>query len=154
MATKGFRGDVDNTIPFTNAYPIGRSYGSVPAAASDFSFRNNYSGEIGGLNQDFSSMQTPFSQASAAAMPPTQAEKTTGVLGKPANYWLTFFLIFVAFYFVAKRYAPEGENYANIKLSVINGVFLTLYIVLILTLLKTIFAKIRVPGLSDLILAA
>lgn len=149
MATVGIRGDVDNSIPFTNAYPIGRTYGSVPAGATDFSYRNNYSGELAGLNQDF--MNTPFtsaSMASTSALPPKQ-----NGAAKPSNYWLTLFLVFVAFYFVAKRYAPDGEAYSNIKLSFVNGFFLTIFIVLMLSLLKTVFARIKVPGLSELILA-
>jgi hypothetical protein len=66
-------------------------------------------------------------------------------------------VIFVIFAFVARRYAPDGEQFSLIKPNLINAVFLTLWIVLILALLKQIAIRMRaIPGvksLADLILS-
>ena len=151
MATVGFRGDVDNSIPMTNAYPIGRTYGSVPPSGTDLMYRNNVAGELGALNQDYMGAN-PMQQVTNVTN--GAMKKTNGVIGKPANWWFTFFLVFVLFVWVARRYAPEGEQFSNIKLSFWNGLFLTLWIVLILNLLKVVAARIKVPGLSEMILSA
>jgi hypothetical protein len=58
-----------------------------------------------------------------------------------------------------KRFAPgEQKEFGNINPGLYNGVFLTLYIVLILNFLKVLAVKMKgIPGLNalaDLILAA
>lgn len=45
-------------------------------------------------------------------------------------------------------------DFADIKPSVLNALILTLTVVVMLTALKFILAKWRIPGLSELVLAA
>jgi hypothetical protein len=156
MATNGIPGDVNNSVFMTSAYPVGRSFGSLPAAATDFSIRNNYAGELGGLNQDYrGAMMT----STNAAMASTQGAVMNGNGNgkKPAIWWLTFAIIFVIVAWTARKFAPDGEQFAIIKPNLINGVFMTLWIVLILVLLKQIAIRVKpIPGiraLADLILS-
>ena len=156
--TVGFFGDVNNSIAQTNAYPLGRTYGSVPASGTDFSMRNNFSGELGGLNQDYRGMaMMTAARATNGATPKTNGSNGTY---KPSVSWLALAIIFVAFVWIARKFAPDGEQYANIKPNVINGFFLTFWIILILTLLKVAagFVKqAKIPFLqapADLVLSA
>ena len=154
MATIGLPGDVNNTIPMTNTYPVGRTFGMVGAAATDFSMRNNYAGEIGGLNQDYVGMM-----ATNASQVQTNggAAMMNGNGKKPAVWWLTFAIIFVIVAWAARKFAPDGESFAIIKPNLINGVFMTLWIVLILVFLKQVAIRLKpIPGvraLADLILS-
>jgi len=156
MATIGIPGDVNNSVFMTGAYPVGRSFGSVPAAATDFSVRNNYAGELGGLNQDYRGAMITSTNA-AMASTQTQATNGNGNGKKPAIWWLTFAIIFVIVAWTARKFAPDGEQFAIIKPNLINGVFMTLWIVLILVLLKQIAIRVKpIPGiraLADLILS-
>jgi len=153
MATIGFPGDVNNSIPMTNSYPVGRAFGSLPAAATDFSIRNNYAGEIGGLNQDYRGAM--MMQATNASMATTQNQPMmTGGMDegkKPAAWFITFAIIFIIVAWAARKFAPDGEQFAIVKPNLINGVFVTLWIVLILVFLKQVAIRIKdVPGISAL----
>lgn len=158
MATIGLPGDVNNSIPLTNSYPVGRSFGMLPQSGVDFSRRNNYAGEIGGLNQDY---RGAMMQATNASMASTQTgtpmSGATDNGKKPAAWFITFAIIFVIVAFAARKLAPDGEQFAIVKPNLINGVFLTLWIVLILVLLKQIAIRVKpIPGVSalaDLILS-
>lgn len=117
--------DVNNSIPVSSVYP--GVYATTGA-------------------------QSASNQVAAA-----QAANTdSGPLGKPATWWLVFALIFVAFVWIARKYAggPEAANFGSIRMSLYNGVFLAFYIVLILNLLKILAVKAKIPGVSELILAA
>jgi hypothetical protein len=157
--TLGVPGDVNNSVFQTNAYPLGRTYGMVPAAATDFNYRNNFAGELGGLNQDYrgQAMTAMRMNGTPVGMKANGMAKTNG---KPSVSWLALAITFVAFVWIARRYAPDGETYANLKPNFINGVFLTFWIVLILTLLKVVAGAIKraqIPLLqapADLILSA
>lgn len=160
MATIGLAGDVNNSIFMTGAYPVGRSYGMVGRSATDFSMRNNLAGEIGGLNQDYRGFAS-----TNAAMATTQRNgrammrngNGNGNGKKPAVWWLTFAIIFVIVAWAARRFAPDGEQFAIIKPNLINGIFMTLWIVLILAFLKQVALRLKpIPGVSalaDLILS-
>lgn len=152
MATIGLPGDVDNSIFLTGAYPVGRTFGMVGDSGSSFDMRNNYAGELGGLNQDYMGMA-----ATNASMASTQSANGNGNGKKPAVWWLTFAIVFVIVAWVAKKYAPDGESFALIKPNLINGIFLTLWIVLIIVFLKQVALRAKViPGikaLADLILS-
>ncbi|HEY7160214.1 MAG TPA: hypothetical protein VH815_03100 [Acidobacteriota bacterium] len=156
MATIGLPGDVNNSVFMTGAYPVGRAYGYVPAAATAFDVRNNYAGEIGGLNQDYRGMMvTNASQVSTQTSAPAMVNNDNGK--KPAIWWITFAIVFVIVAWAARKFAPDGENFAIIKPNLINGIFLTLWIVLILVFLKQVAARVRpIPGvkaLADLVLS-
>jgi hypothetical protein len=156
MATIGIPGDVNNSVFMTGAYPVGRAFGSVPAAATDFSVRNNYAGELGGLNQDY---RGAMIQSTNAAMASTQNSAMAGNDNgkKPALWWITFAVVFIIVAWVARKFAPDGEQFAIIKPNLINGVFMTLWIVLIIVFLKQVALRVKpIPGvraLADLILS-
>lgn len=161
MAFYGYVGDVNNSIPFSSVYPGGRSTAYVPQTASNLPYRNNSAGELSALNQDalFAGMasyrpQAEGGTASGDAKPANVAPSSDGtVTGKPTSWWLMFFVVFVAFVFIARKY-DNKNNFSNVRLSIYNGFFLTFFIVLILNFLKVIAAKVKVPGVSELILAA
>jgi hypothetical protein len=152
MATIGFPGDVNNSIPMTNSYPVGRAFGLVPAAATDFSVRNNYAGEIGGLNQDYRGAM--MMQATNASMASTQSQPMMNGNDegkKPAAWFITFAIIFVIVAWAARKFAPDGEQFAIVKPNLINGIFVTLWIVLILVFLKQVALRVKdFPGVSAL----
>lgn len=79
--------------------------------------------------------------------------QSTGVLGKPAHWWLMFALVFVGFIFLARKYGG-GDSYSNIRMSVYNGIFLTFFLVLILNFMKVFAAKFPNNPVSTLVLAA
>lgn len=155
MATWGIPGDVNNSVGITNAYPVGRAFGSVPASGTDFSYMNNFAGELGGLNQDYRMAATNASMAT------TQSRATVNSNGavqkQPALWWLTFAIVFIVVAWAARRFAPDGEQFAIIKPNLINGVFVTLWIVLILVFLKQVAIRVKmIPGLrylADLVLS-
>jgi len=165
-ATYGYPGDVNNTIPMSNMYPGGRATSFVPPSAGNLGFRNNSAGELGALNQDaflrYMSQPVGAQGSPAPSMAgnsgPAAAQQGAGRAmasggTAPANSWLLFFVILVIFVWVMKRYDTAG-NYGNLKVTLYNGVVLTFFIVLMLNLLKVLAAKVKVPGVSELILAA
>lgn len=142
MPSYGYRGDVNNSIPYASAYPGLRALGDVPIAASRSNRKNNSGGETAASSPDAVQNQTVEITA-------------TGVMGKPSSWWLMFLIVFVGFAFLARRYGgSEADRFSNVKLSVYNGIFLTFYIVLILNLLKVLATRFKIPGVSELILAA
>lgn len=157
--TPGLSGDINNSILLPSAYPLGRTYGIVPNSGSDFTFRNNFAGELGGLNQDYRGMAMTAPNSGMAAN--TAMAKMNGKTdSKPAIGWLGFAIVFLAFVFLARRYAPDGEQYALIKPNLVNAFFVTFWTILIITLLKVIAGKVKeykIPFLqssADLVLAA
>lgn len=152
----GYPGDVNNTIPMSSMYPGGRATSYVPPTASSVPFRNNSAGELMALNQDafFRQMAPPVTTNEAMIARPSNApQASAGMAGKPSTWWIMFAVIFVLFIWVARKY-DTGQNFSNIRLSLFNGLFLTFFIVLMLNLLKVFAAKVKIPGVSDLILAA
>ena len=167
----GYPGDVNNSIPESNMYPGGRATAYVPLSASNYQYRNNSPGELGALNQDFGMNYSYGYPVGAAGSPaPSMMDMGSGAMNggqtspigrevasagtAPATSWLLFFVIFVGFVWLARRYGGGNSFGSNIKMSLYNGLFLTFWIVLILNLLKVGAAKVRIPGVSELILAA
>lgn len=153
MATVGIAGDVNNSIMLRGAYPGGRNFGSLPAAATDFSMRNNYAGELGGLNQDYArSMMTRPAGApmgAPAAAPAARNGKGNGKAngngnGKWTAYaWLIFAIVFIAIAWTARKFAPDGEQFALIKPNLINWVFVTMTVILTQVFLKQIALRVQ-----------
>ena len=162
MATVGLAGDVNNSVFLRGAYPGGRNYGSLPAAATDFSMRNNYAGEIGGLNQDYarSMMMRPAGapMGAPAAAPAARNGNGNGNGKWTAYAWLIFAIVFIAIAWTARRFAPDGEQFAIIKPNLINWVFITLTVVLTQVFLKQIALRVQnipvVAPAAKLVLAA
>ena len=156
MATIGIPGDVNNSIPMTNSYPVGRTFGMVGNSGVDFSMRNNYAGEIGGLNQDYMGMiATNASEVQTNGARPMMNGNGNGK--KPAMWFLTFAIVFVLVAWAARKFAPDGEQFAIVKPNLINGIFLTLWTILIIVFLKQVAIRLKpIPGvraLADLILS-
>ena len=104
-----------------------------------------------------SGVQTGGQPRSAQSVQADPSEHV-GITGKPVGWWLTILVIFVALIWLGHKYAPtESREFGNIRPGLYNGVFLTLYVVLILSVLKVLAGKIQnVPGLNklaDLLLA-
>lgn len=144
MATVGLAGDVNNAIFMTSAYPYGRSYGMVPNSGSDFSMRNNYPGEIGGLNQDFRYGGASFASTAVNPNMPAGSHRAPmngngGAQTTPAHHaaWFIGIVLFViAFAWLARRYAPDGEQFALIKPNIFNFIFMLGFIIIGFVLLK------------------
>lgn len=158
MATLGLAGDVNNTIAMTNAYPVGRAFGMVGQSPLGMKMRNNLSGEIGGLNSDYG--RAPVQSTNLAQVSTQRAMNGNGGSAdgpKPAIWWLTFAVVFVIIAWTARKFAPDGEQFAIIKPNLINGLFLTLWIVLIIVFLKQIALRARkipfVGTAADLVLS-
>lgn len=154
MATVGIPGDVNNSVFQTNVYPVGRNFGYVPAAATSFDMRNNMVGELGGLNQDYRGIASSSASAMATR---NGATMRNGNGKKPALWWVTFAVIFIIIAWAARRFAPDGEQFAIIKPNLINWLFITLTVILTIVFFKQIALRIKgVPGVSalaDLILS-
>lgn len=140
----GMPGDVDNRIPFSAAYPGARASAYTPLSADRMPYRNNSSGQLGTLAANRIQSTRPSN---------ADAQTVASAPNAPANSWLLFGFIFVAFIWLSRRYSG-GIGEGSIKMTVYNGIFLTFFIVLILNFLKVGAAKVRIPGVSELILAA
>jgi hypothetical protein len=150
MASYGYVGDVNNSISQASGYPGGRTAAFTPRAGTRNPFRNNSAGELAAMNQG-----RGYPRAVANADTDTMPAPSGGLLGQPASWWVVWLVVFVLFLWVARRFAPgDGNRYGNLLPSAYNGIFLTLYIVLILNVLKVFATKFKIPGLSELILAA
>lgn len=156
----GSRFDVNNSINMSSAYPGGRASGYAPPSANRYRTRNNSAGELGAVNVD-GARQAPavspgmFGPNGAMQGTPGGDAGMQGAqfAGQPAKWWVAFAIVFVLFVWASRKY-NGGEKFTNVKMSVYNGVFLTIWIVLILNLLKVAAARFPIPGLSPLILAA
>lgn len=157
MTNYGYQNDVNNRIGLNSAYPGGRTFGSTPPSANRFRTRNNSAGELSAVNQGDRMMQRgrPAMDNAPAATP----DADNSPMSRPIYWWFTLAIIFVVIVWLMKRFAPsEQREFGNINPGLYNGVFLTLYIVLILNVLKVFAMKVKdITGLSalaDLILAA
>lgn len=159
MATTGIASDMNNSVFSSSAYPLGRTYSLLPSSGPDYTYRNNYAGELGGLNQDYA---TGGTMLAGNTMNPTTAPQQNGQSNatktpSPSHMWIALAISFVVLAFLARKFAPDGEQFALVKPNIINGFFLTTWIVLILVLLKQGAMRTRnVPILgsfSDLILS-
>ncbi len=83
----------------------------------------------------------------------TLSASVTTPLGMTAYWWLTLFAMFAGFVWLARRYGG-GDKYSNIRASVYNLFFLTVFIVLMLNFLKVVARHWNIPGFSPLVLAA
>lgn len=149
MATTGIPNDVNNSVFLTNTYPVGRAFGYVPPAATSFDVRNNYVGELGGLNQDYRGMvSNNVAQATTrGASPMMQSDEGN----KPAIWWVTFAVIFIIVAWAARRFAPDGESFAIIKPNLINWLFITLTVILTIVFFKQIALRTtNIPAISAL----
>lgn len=151
----GSRFDVNNTISLGSAYPGGRASGYAPPSANRYRTRNNFAGELGAVNAD-ATIQNIAPQYTASATNPNSPSGNAvgaGVMGKPAQWWIGFAIVFALFILASRKFGAD-EKFSNIKMTVYNGIFLTIFVVLILNFLKVFVSRFPIPGLTPLVLAA
>lgn len=132
----GYPNDVNNTI---SAFDIVAPMSSYP--------RN-----IGAPDTD-ATQTAPNNDTNINGQSSNTRAMAEAIPGRPANWWVSFALVFIGFIFLARKYGG-GESYSNIRMSVYNGLFLTFWIVLMLNLLKVAAAKFPPNPVSALVLAA
>lgn len=156
LSLYGIPGDVNNSIPISSVYPGGRASSYIPPTATSLGMRNNFMGELSGAANDAVIGRIPGATMRAQNGGDVAPSANGGIMGKPASWWLMFFVVFLAFVFVSRRYGggDGAPGFSNIRMTVYNGIFLTFFLVLMLNLLKVFAAKVKIPGVSELILAA
>lgn len=78
----------------------------------------------------------------------------TGAQGSAAAVWIAMAVALFLLMWVAKRFGSQGKDFANIQLTVYNVLVLAFAGVIGSTMLKALFTKIKIPGLSSLVLAS
>jgi hypothetical protein len=73
--------------------------------------------------------------------------------GKSLGYWLGLFAFLAIMVWVARK-AGSAEDFRNIRPTLYNFLTITLTAIVGIVGLKVIFAKYRIPGASDVVLAA
>lgn len=138
--------DVNNTI-YTRQLQGGFA-GPTIGMVSDGAFLPNPSPAAGGnIASDMSN-----GPATMVGMSAGFDGRTTG---KHIVGWLIGLgVLLVALMYIAKRYGSESDAFSNIKLSAYNILIITLAYIIGGNLLKAVFARYRVPGISELVLAA
>jgi len=87
--------------------------------------------------------------ASMAAPAAAPAMRNGNGSKRPAFAWLAFAIVFIVVAWAARRYSPEGEQFAIIKPNLINWVFVTLTVILTSVFLKQIAMRVeKVPFLE------
>lgn len=136
----GKMNDVNNTINYYDVYAaqmdMPRDIG-VPMTGSMTAPTNEMNAGGGGAVSNNAMVET---------LPP-------GALGKPITFWFALVGIFALFVWAARKYGG-GDSYSNIRASVYNLFFLTVFIVIMLNFLKVVASKWNIPGFSMLVLAA
>lgn len=84
---------------------------------------------------------------------PVSQNVGVGVKGHSVIWWVGLLGLLVALVFVARKTGTE-EDFRNIKPTGYNFLTITLTSIVGIVALKTLAAKYRIPGASDVILAA
>lgn len=129
-----------NYVPVRNVYPTasGASLGSTAAATSP---DNLFTGLL------------PSGNANANAVVTSAQAGSPSFGGHPMTWWVGLLLLFLGVYWLAKK-TGNATDFSGIRLSAYNIFFITFTALLGLTLGKVILTKFRVPGLSQVWLAA
>ncbi len=144
----GYPNDVNNSISFYDVYNPGGvvmpDNVGVPVGNNGASMGDTYPG--GGAPARAAAAGNGKAAAAGAA-------PSGGVLGAPVTWWVTILAIFVGVIWIARKYGGD-ERFTNIRGSLYNLTFLTIFIILIKNVLNVLAARFPIPGLSKLILAA
>ena len=101
--------------------------------------------------------QTSVSVVDPSTGSPTGTVAATPTSGggssKTLGYWFGLVVLLVVMVFVARKAGGE-EDFRNIRPTFYNFLAITLTAIVGIVGMKAIFSKFRVPGLSDVILAA
>lgn len=104
------------------------------------------------------SSATPSSTTSGGSVNKPQPEAVqaaaVGMQGSPLMALVVMAVLLFALMFVAKRFGSEGSSFASIKLSVYNILVISLAAIIGINFFKLVFTKIKVPGVSAMVLAA
>lgn len=124
----------------------GSSLGGIAAGLAPGSAQTDGVSESGVIGAD--GQTTPASTASAVSTLAGQ-----GLFGKPTTWWLVLVAVVLGVMWIAKRYGggEGGATFAAIKPSFFNMFAITGNAVIGIVLLKILFNKIQVPGLTPLI---
>jgi hypothetical protein len=111
-----------------------------------------YSAQVGGVSQsavitDGGETVSAGDNSNAAAL------ASTSLFGRPVTWWLVLLAIVLGVMFVARKYSggEGGATFAAIKPSFYNMFAITGNAVVGIVLLKLLFNKVQVPGLTPLI---
>jgi hypothetical protein len=96
----------------------------------------------------------PMGAAAGAAAPTTEAEMAAavGALGKPISWWFVLLAAIFGSGYLVKRYAG-GADFANIKITPFNCFMIGWIALLGIAFWKVVFTRVKVPGLSSLVLS-
>lgn len=99
-----------------------------------------------------SAVSTTGAKAARAPSEPEQAA-AVGSAGNPLVWWGVLFIMLLGLMFMAKRLGSESE-FASIKPSVYNVLVISFAAIIGINFWKVVFTKLKVPGLSSVVLAA
>jgi hypothetical protein len=110
-----------------------------------------YSAQIGGVSQ--SAVLTDGDTVSASENVAAADIASTSLFGRPVTWWLVLLVVVLGVMFVARKYSggEGGATFAAIKPSFYNMFAITGNAVVGIVLLKLLFNKVQVPGLTPLI---
>ena len=99
---------------------------------------------------------TSGSGSAKAARAPSEAQIAAyvGAQGSPLIWFGVMVILLLGLMFMAKRIGGEAREFASIKASFYNVLVISLAAIIGINFFKMVFTKVKVPGLSTLILAA
>lgn len=132
-----------DTFPAANMYP---TYDAGKSAS--LGLRGSASSAFGGMPEAEAIVET--------GGPDVAAPKPGGIGGQPNLLWagLTFAIILVALMFTAERIGGESSEFKNLKVSFYNVLVIALAAVAGIPIIKYLFTRFKVPGLSQWVAAA
>lgn len=133
-----------NFTPARAVYPTAQG-GSLASAGGAMS-QNTTSVGINGGSGEAAPVVVPSGAGGGAVL------GNGGGSGRGLWYWLGFLLFLVGTVWVARK-AGGDEDFRNLRPTFYNFLTITLTAILGIVGLKVIFARFRVPGLSDLVMA-
>lgn len=140
--------------PSVNIVTARNVYGSAsgPSVGNIAGGLTPYSAQVGGVSESGvmdSSGQTVSSSDNAASA----AVAGTSLLGRPVTWWLVLVVVVLGVMMLAKRFSggEGGTTFAAIKPTFYNMFAITGNAVVGIVLLKLLFNKVQVPGLTSLI---
>lgn len=138
-----------NLVTARNVYgsAAGPSIGNVAGGLTP------YSAQVGGVSQS-GVMDSSGNTVSADDNAASASLASTPVFGRPVTWWLVLLVVVLGVMMLAKKFSTGGEGgttFAAIKPTFYNMFAITGNAVIGIVLLKLLFNKVQVPGLTSLI---